>query len=195
MSAVRYWIGVLMVVTMPPSVLFWLIVHPLTPFWRRRGRPLTYTIVTAICLTAVWALYRSRDSLLMTDLGTNYLGVAFAVPLYAMAIVVGLGRRKLLTRTILVGAPQLAQTETGTLLTRGVYGRIRHPRYVEVFLGTCAFALFVNYQGVYILVPVMAVCLYVIVLLEERELRRRFGDEYDAYCRRVPRFLPRLRTP
>jgi len=30
-------------------------------------------------------------------------------------------------------------------------------------------------------------------MLEERELRERFGAEYDAYCRRVPRFLPRLR--
>jgi len=30
-------------------------------------------------------------------------------------------------------------------------------------------------------------------MLEERELRERFGAKYDAYCRRVPRFLPRLR--
>jgi protein-S-isoprenylcysteine O-methyltransferase Ste14 len=30
------------------------------------------------------------------------------------------------------------------------------------------------------------------VLLEERELRDRFGAEYDAYCRRVARYLPPL---
>jgi hypothetical protein len=29
-------------------------------------------------------------------------------------------------------------------------------------------------------------------LLEERELRDHFGDVYQAYCRKVPRFLPKL---
>jgi protein-S-isoprenylcysteine O-methyltransferase Ste14 len=29
-----------------------------------------------------------------------------------------------------------------------------------------------------------------VVLLEERELRDRFGAEYDEYCRRVPRYIP-----
>jgi protein-S-isoprenylcysteine O-methyltransferase Ste14 len=28
------------------------------------------------------------------------------------------------------------------------------------------------------------------ILLEERELRNRFGVSYSQYCRRVPRFVP-----
>ena len=31
-----------------------------------------------------------------------------------------------------------------------------------------------------------------IVSLEEESLRNTFGEEYDAYARAVPRFLPRL---
>jgi len=30
-------------------------------------------------------------------------------------------------------------------------------------------------------------------LYEERDMERRFGEEYREYCRRVPRWLPRLR--
>jgi protein-S-isoprenylcysteine O-methyltransferase Ste14 len=33
---------------------------------------------------------------------------------------------------------------------------------------------------------------YVLVWFEERELRDRFGQEYDDYCRQVPRFVPKL---
>jgi protein-S-isoprenylcysteine O-methyltransferase Ste14 len=32
-----------------------------------------------------------------------------------------------------------------------------------------------------------------VVRLEERELRERFGTAYEEYCRRVPRFVLKLR--
>jgi protein-S-isoprenylcysteine O-methyltransferase Ste14 len=32
-----------------------------------------------------------------------------------------------------------------------------------------------------------------VVRLEERELRDRFGAEYESYCAPVPRYLPRWR--
>ena len=35
---------------------------------------------------------------------------------------------------------------------------------------------------------------YFIVVLEERELRDRFGSTYEEYSRRVPRFFPRRGT-
>ena len=31
------------------------------------------------------------------------------------------------------------------------------------------------------------------VYFEERELKTRFGESYERYCRLVPRFVPRLR--
>jgi len=35
--------------------------------------------------------------------------------------------------------------------------------------------------------------LWLTVILEERELRQRFGAAYDGYCQRVPRFRPHRR--
>jgi protein-S-isoprenylcysteine O-methyltransferase Ste14 len=32
-----------------------------------------------------------------------------------------------------------------------------------------------------------------VVIYEEPTLRRTFGDEYDAFCANVPRWIPRLR--
>jgi len=34
---------------------------------------------------------------------------------------------------------------------------------------------------------------HVVVLLEEKELRNRFGDDYVRYSQRVPRFIPQMR--
>jgi len=33
-----------------------------------------------------------------------------------------------------------------------------------------------------------------VVFYEEPTLQRKFGAEYEAYCRQVPRWLPRLKT-
>jgi protein-S-isoprenylcysteine O-methyltransferase Ste14 len=46
-------------------------------------------------------------------------------------------------------------------------------------------------MAVYILVAVFVPLTYGVVLLEERELRERFGEEYERYCDKVPRFFPK----
>jgi protein-S-isoprenylcysteine O-methyltransferase Ste14 len=53
-------------------------------------------------------------------------------------------------------------------------------------------ALIANYLALYLVVALWLPGLYFIVLLEEKELRDRFGPAYDEYCRRVPRFIPRF---
>jgi protein-S-isoprenylcysteine O-methyltransferase Ste14 len=45
----------------------------------------------------------------------------------------------------------------------------------------------------YLAVALWVPGIYVIAVLEEKELRAHFGDAYDDYCRKVPRFLPKLK--
>jgi protein-S-isoprenylcysteine O-methyltransferase Ste14 len=108
-------------------------------------------------------------------------------------VVLGLQRRRYLTMRLLSGIPELRDDGPGRLLTQGVYARIRHPRYVEVLLGVAAYALVANYLGGYVVVIATVTAMFPLVILEERELRDRFGAEYDEYARRVPRFIPRRR--
>jgi len=54
-------------------------------------------------------------------------------------------------------------------------------------------SLFCNYLAVWILLALFVPAIYGVVLLEERELKQRFGRQYEQYCRDVPRFVPRLR--
>jgi protein-S-isoprenylcysteine O-methyltransferase Ste14 len=80
-----------------------------------------------------------------------------------------------------------------TLVTQGIYKHVRNPMYLGNFLLIAGFALASN-RWVFVLAG-SAIAVYVhlaMVAAEEHFLRGRFGAEYDAYCARTPRFLPRL---
>ena len=79
------------------------------------------------------------------------------------------------------------------LVTTGIYGVIRHPLYVAIFLmwlGS-SFALGSAY-GIIATFACVLPALLLRVHHEEALLRRAFGKKYDAYSRRTPRFVPRF---
>ncbi len=194
MNAVRYWVALLVLVSLPPGILLWYFIHPLASFWRKLGPGWTYTILGVPMLALMAAVFLARDTLLAVDLGTSYPLIALAALTLAAAATIAMKRKRHLTFGILAGVPELSRRRhPGKLLTEGPYARIRHPRYVETFLWILAYALFANYLATYVVAGLTIPALWLVVVLEERELRQRFGAEYEGYCRRVPRFLPPLR--
>lgn len=192
MDGARYIFGVLLVTFLPPGMIWWLIIHPFVDFWRRVGMRATFVIMTLMSVVWVGALMTVRDQLLMTDYGSHVGLVVIAAVLASMTVWLALQRRKYLTFRILTGVPELdPDAGPGEMLTEGIYGRMRHPRYVEIVLGTLAYAFFANYLGAYIVALVTVPVLHLIVLFEENELSQRFGAKYVEYCARVPRYLPR----
>lgn len=98
-----------------------------------------------------------------------------------------------LTIANLLGLPEIAPDRyPRTLVTEGIYARLRHPRYVQLLIALIGYALIANYLAAYFVVALWIPAIYIIVLLEERELRDHFGKAYEDYCRRVPKFMPRL---
>lgn len=78
------------------------------------------------------------------------------------------------------------------LVVKGPYRHVRNPLYdtdVGVMLGT---ALVTGKWLLFVVLAAYLLQLGMQVLLEERELRQRFGETYIRYCRLVPRFVPRI---
>jgi protein-S-isoprenylcysteine O-methyltransferase Ste14 len=77
-----------------------------------------------------------------------------------------------------------------TLVTRGVYGVIRHPSYLGLLVNSLGWALaFRSMVGV-LLTALTIPPLIARIHAEERLLRTQFGDEYDAYRSRTSRLIP-----
>jgi len=195
LETMTYWLALLIVVSLPPALLYWYLIHPFAAAWRRLGRVPTYVIVVAICLAVGYGLWRIREPLLAVRYGFNPWLTAVGAVLYLVAAYLELRCRKHLKLSILAGVPELSRGAPGKLLQDGIYGRIRHPRYLSLLLGLAGVALFLNYLTVYVIVVACVPALYLLVLFEERELRHRFGQAYADYARRVPRFIPRRPSP
>jgi protein-S-isoprenylcysteine O-methyltransferase Ste14 len=79
------------------------------------------------------------------------------------------------------------------LVVRGLYRYVRNPMYVSVWSVMLAQTVLFASRNVLLYALTFAVAFHLFVLLyEEPALRSKFGDDYDSYCRHVPRWLPRL---
>ena len=79
------------------------------------------------------------------------------------------------------------------LVIEGPYRVVRNPMYWGVGSIVLGEAEIFHSLALVELAGVFAVGVILFVLLiEEPELRRKFGEEYEEYCRRVPRWVPRF---
>ncbi|HKQ38813.1 MAG TPA: isoprenylcysteine carboxylmethyltransferase family protein [Verrucomicrobiae bacterium] len=80
------------------------------------------------------------------------------------------------------------------LVQEGIFAHCRNPLYLGNFLVLCGLGFTANSVLFFVLgLPLFAVCYAAIIAAEENYLQGRFNNEYDDYCARVNRFLPRLK--
>lgn len=80
-----------------------------------------------------------------------------------------------------------------TLMTDGVYARVRHPQYTGLFL--IVFGEGIVHWPTIVSVAAFPIIVFAYTMLarkEERQMLKKFGDEYREYQRRVPMFIPRF---
>ncbi|MEM9421501.1 MAG: isoprenylcysteine carboxylmethyltransferase family protein, partial [Pseudomonadota bacterium] len=83
--------------------------------------------------------------------------------------------------------------EGQTLITAGVYKRVRHPMYSAIWILFLVQPLFLHNWLAGFSGPISFAIMYFIrVPYEEKMMRDKFGDEYDEYCRKTGRIWPRF---
>ena len=193
---IRYAIALMLLVTGPGVVLFWFPIHPLASFWRRIGWGWAYLAGSSVFTISAIILASYRHLLLSIEFGTSTIAIGSGLVLIATHMWLRRGWRRQLRMSTLLGLPELAPNRyPRVLLTDGVYGKIRHPRYLEILLGCAGFACLSNYLAAYSVVGFLMVAILVLMPIEERELVQQFGEAYAEYRRRVPALVPRFRKP
>ena len=79
------------------------------------------------------------------------------------------------------------------LVSDGLHGVVRNPIIAAEMMVIWGEALYFSSLG-FLGYAVLMTCFaqWVVVRVEEPELRERFGAVYESYCQRVPRWIPRL---
>jgi protein-S-isoprenylcysteine O-methyltransferase Ste14 len=175
-----------------PIPIFWLILHPQMNFWRRHMRAGYWTAgLTAWGAAGAFIAVFHRRLLAPERAPVWALAgglILIVVDVYLFRRVSrDLGRARLIGHTEMKGGGELATT--------GIYSCVRHPRYAGMVISMLGVCLLGWTPMLWMVAAVWLFLALSAILMEERELRARFGAAYDEYCRRVPRFLPfRLRT-
>jgi protein-S-isoprenylcysteine O-methyltransferase Ste14 len=191
MEAVRRvgWIVCIVYSTIPA---FWLVIHPRIEYWRARRRSpyrtllplwmLMWAVVAAI--TATWRgkiLYRNNwtwiPALVLFCLG---------VILYKLA---GSG----FSLSQLGGLPEvLPNHDQQRLATTGIRARVRHPVYLGHLCEMLAWSVGTGLAVCWVLTVFAIVTGAVMIRMEDRELEKRFGENYREYRSTVPAVLPKI---
>jgi protein-S-isoprenylcysteine O-methyltransferase Ste14 len=191
MNKARYIAALVIVIAMPPAVIVWFVVHPFADRWRKVGPASAYCFIAAFVFSGMVLLWLARKSILNVEFGFNAPLSILAVLLLIAAGYMRIQWRRVINPKTIIGVPEIfGRDDSRELVTTGIYSRIRHPRYVEVGLFLSAMALFSNYLGAYIFTLAYAPVIHLVVVLEERELAARFGEAYEEYRSRVPRYVP-----
>jgi protein-S-isoprenylcysteine O-methyltransferase Ste14 len=88
-----------------------------------------------------------------------------------------------------------SKIEGNKLAMAGPYAHVRNPIYFGSVILGFGIVLLIGDRRLFVPCALTFLVLYCgLIPAEEEFLRQKFRDEYDAYCRHVPRLLPRLKA-
>jgi protein-S-isoprenylcysteine O-methyltransferase Ste14 len=88
------------------------------------------------------------------------------------------------------GKPDSNFENTSLLVKSGIYGYLRHPLYLSVFLLGTGIVMKNPGPAQIILGVINLVAVYVTARIEEKEMIAKFGDDYRSYMKETKMFIP-----
>lgn len=169
-----------------PVPIYWLILHVPVSFWRRHVRAAFPVAVVAAWGIVDILLYRFRLELFQRD-GVSWLAL-LGTGLIAIDVFTFTKSEAVLGGRRIVGHSELAGSRE--LIARGLYQRVRHPRYLGMMSGVLGACLIIALPPLWAASVLWLVLALLAIRAEERELHARLGAAYAAYAERVPALLP-----
>jgi len=84
--------------------------------------------------------------------------------------------------------------KNNSVVTAGPYSMVRNPLYVFSFIGAVGLVLMTHSIVIAALLLIFYIGIYpFVVAKEESNLHALFGDSYQEYCDKTPRFVPSLK--
>jgi protein-S-isoprenylcysteine O-methyltransferase Ste14 len=165
----------------------WLLIHPFTKFWCKNRAPIKSMALIWLLMWAFarWIIWPFRNFLLYSTLltlvpGLVLIGLGFSI--YCHIGKFGFAR--------LAGQSEMKTNQPQLLITEGMHGRVRHPIYLAHLCCLLGLAISSGLVAVYASVAFALVTGIFLIRLEDKELERRFGEEFRSYQARVPALLP-----
>jgi len=116
-----------------------------------------------------------------------------AALLFAMGIWIYRQSRVHFSWEQLSGLPELTRVNSEQrLVTTGIRARVRHPVYVGHLCQMLAWSVGTGLVVCWVLTGFAMLTGAVMIRMEDAELRKRFGEEYERYQSAVPAILPRI---
>jgi protein-S-isoprenylcysteine O-methyltransferase Ste14 len=88
------------------------------------------------------------------------------------------------------GKPDSNFENTSLLVKSGIYGQIRHPLYLSIFLLGTGIVLKDPAVLQLILGAINLIAVYITSRIEEKEMIKKFGAEYIEYMKNTKMFIP-----
>lgn len=181
------WIAAIVLFLQLPIPLYWFVVHPQIHFWRKHAKAAYVAGVLLSWPVVTVGLVMFRHDLFVSGMTPVWRIVAGFALIILEAWIFWRVQRDLGTAKF-VGKTELSGG--GEVISRGIYARIRNPRYVGSFLAILGACFLAGTTALWVVAAFWAALMRMAIAMEEREMHTRFGEMYLEYCRRVPRFVP-----